>query len=389
VITAGAPILLQALRLYRGWKTRVLVYVAVFVLSVGTALVLDLHYGVPQGSVVVYVMGLIIVLIITVPIAAIWSQRVQRWAYQQNRPFTFKASAVGRSIARTFPSAGAFWLYRKFQSNRFTSADDVENKLDLPLLGAIPETTARLAHLEPRSLIAEAYRNVRTSLLVATAGRPPRTILVTSSQLSEGATTTALNTAISLAQTGAKVLIIDADMRRPRLRSIFGLTDRPGLSSILSSNVTEAAMLEMISKDEVTGLNVLTSGPIPPNPAELLCSDQMRRLIATLQSEFTHVVVDSPPISSFTDGVLIATMVDGVLLVVHGGKSSRHVVRRSRQLLLEVGAKIFGVVLIRSGKTGSGKDYYRQYYPAEFGADGMQDEENLNIPDKDPFYSHR
>ncbi len=92
-------------------------------------------------------------------------------------------------------------------------------------------------------------------------------------------------------------------------------------------------MLALVSKDDVSGLSVLTSGPIPPNPAELLGSDQMRRLMATLQSKFNHVVVDSPPVTSFTDGVLIASIVDGVLLVVHGGKSSRHVVKRARQLL--------------------------------------------------------
>src|SRR5687768_16670514 len=96
-----------------------------------------------------------------------------------------------------------------------------------------------------------------------------------------------------------------------RLRSIFGLSERPGLSSILSSEITDAEMLAVVSRDEVTGLNVLTSGPIPPNPAELLGSDQMRRLMKVLQAEFTHLVVDSPPVSSFTDGVLISSMVDG------------------------------------------------------------------------------
>jgi capsular exopolysaccharide synthesis family protein len=118
-------------------------------------------------------------------------------------------------------------------------------------------------------------------------------------------------------------------------------------------------MLDAIAKDPISGLHVLTSGPIPPNPAELLGSDQMRKLLEVLSNAFAHIVIDSPPVSSFTDGVLIASMVDGVLLVVHGGKSSRGVVRRSRQLLLDVGAKLFGVVLnnvsIRS------HDYYYDY----------------------------
>src|SRR4029453_1210054 len=115
-----------------------------------------------------------------------------------------------------------------------------------------------------------------------------------------------------------------------------------------------------------TGLHVLTSGPIPPNPAELLGSDQMRRLIRALQAKFNHVVVDSPPVSSFTDGVLISTMVDGVLLVVHGGRSSRHIVRRSRQLLQDVGAKIFGVVLNNVSLQSHDYYYYQRYYGQKY-----------------------
>jgi capsular exopolysaccharide synthesis family protein len=139
-----------------------------------------------------------------------------------------------------------------------------------------------------------------------------------------------------------------------------------GLSSVLSSDTSEGEMLDMINKDEFSGLSVLTSGPIPPNPAELLGSDQMRRLLDILQKHFAHVVVDSPPVSSFTDGVLIATMVDGVLLVVHGGKSSRHVVRRSKQLLGDVGAKILGVVLNNISLQSHDYYYYQRYYGQKY-----------------------
>src|SRR6267378_2962279 len=276
-------------------------------------------------------------------------------------------------------------LFLEYLDDSIHSTDDVEKFLRLPALAVIPAmgagTTGRrllssatsakkrngsnggnpelLLNVNGRSALAESYRQLRTSVLLSTAGRSPRTLLVTSSLPGEGKTTTAVNTAISLAQTGNSVVIVDADMRRPRLRSIFDLTEREGLSSILSSEMSQEKMLQIISRDEASGLHVLTAGPIPPNPAELLGSEQMRKLISVLSSKFAHIVIDSPPISSFTDGVLIASMVDGVLLVVHGGKSSRGVVRHSRQLLLDVGAKIFGVVL--NNVNVSSHDYYYYY----------------------------
>jgi capsular exopolysaccharide synthesis family protein len=290
----------------------------------------------------------------------------------------------------------ALALFLEYLDDTVHSTDDVERFLRLPALAVIPATgsgAARrrlrspglslqkrngsngahpelLLHANGRSALAEAYRQLRTSVLLSTAGRAPKTLLVTSSLPGEGKTTTAVNTAISLAQTSASVIIIDADMRRPRLRSIFDLPEREGLSSILSSEMNHERMLQTIAKDEDSGLYVLTSGPIPPNPAELLGSDQMRKLITVLSSAFTHIVIDSPPITSFTDGVLIASIVDGVLLVVHGGKSSRGVVRRSRQLLVDVGAKIFGVVLNNVNVRSHDYYYYQRYYTqSSYGSD--------------------
>ena len=305
-------------------------------------------------------------------------------------------SPVGPNRARTviaafFLSIGiglGLALFFEYLDDTVHSTEEVERVLHLPALAVIPSvgaaarrrvlpgTTALQKHtngngnghtellinVDGRSPLAEAYRHLRTSVLLSTAGRAPKSLLVTSSLPGEGKTTTAVNTAISLAQTGASVVIIDADMRRPRLQTIFGMQGQEGLSSILSSEVSEGEMLAMVRQDEASGLSVLTSGPIPPNPAELLGSDQMRRLLATLQANYTHVVVDSPPVSSFTDGVLISSMVDGVLLVVHGGRSSRHIVRRSRQLLTDVGAKIFGVVLNNVNLQSHDYYYYQTYY---------------------------
>jgi capsular exopolysaccharide synthesis family protein len=311
-------------------------------------------------------------------------------------------SPVGPNRARTiflafFMSIGLGFglaLFLEYLDDTVHSTEEVERVLHLPALAVIPSvgaaarrrvlpgTTALQKHtngngngnaellmnVDGRSPLAEAYRHLRTSVLLSTAGRAPKSLLVTSSLPGEGKTTTAVNTAISLAQTGASVVIIDADMRRPRLQSIFGMHGQLGLSSILSSDVSEADMLAMVSNDEASGLSVLASGPIPPNPAELLGSDQMRRLLAALQASYTHVVIDSPPVSSFTDGVLISTMVDGVLLVVHGGRSSRHIVRRSKQLLNDVGAKIFGVVLNNVNLQSHDYYYYQNYYSQKYDA---------------------
>jgi len=284
-----------------------------------------------------------------------------------------------------------FALLLEYLDDTVHSTEEVERLLHLPALAVIPAAIGNgkrrllagpgklqkrngnpgdnpelLMNVDGRSPLAESYRHLRTSVLLSTAGRAPRSLLVTSSLPGEGKTTTAVNTAVSLAQTGATVVIIDADMRRPRLRSIFGLSDRSGLSSILSSELSEAEVLATVSQTPVAGLHVLSAGPIPPNPAELLGSDQMRRLMIILQSKFNHVVVDSPPVSSFTDGVLISSMVDGVLLVVHGGKSSRHVVKRSRQLLQDVGAKIFGVVLNNVNLQSHDYYYYQRYYGSSY-----------------------
>jgi len=310
-------------------------------------------------------------------------------------------SPVGPNRARTiiaafFLSIGlglGLALFLEYLDDTVHSTEEVERVLHLPALAVIPSIGAvtrrkvisgmtalqkqngngngnghseLLINVDGRSPLAEAYRHLRTSVLLSTAGRAPKSLLVTSSLPGEGKTTTAVNTAISLAQTGASVVIIDADMRRPRLQNIFDVRGAPGLSSILSSDVSEPDMLAMVVTDEASGLNVLSSGPIPPNPAELLGSDQMRRLMAALQANYTHVVVDSPPISSFTDGVLISTMVDGVLLVVHGGKSSRHIVRRSKQLLNDVGAKVFGVVLNNVNLQSHDYYYYQSYYGRKY-----------------------
>lgn len=207
---------------------------------------------------------------------------------------------------------------------------------------------------------AEAYRHLRTSVLLSKPGPAPKTLLVTSSLPEEGKTTTVVNTATVLAQTGSTVAVIDAVMRRPRLHEVFGTGSDQGLSSILSSKATEDQILGMMSRYQETSVYLLPSGPIPSNPAELLGSEEMRSLLRVASASFDYVIIDSPPVASFTDGVLLSSMVDGVLLVVHGGKTSHQVVRRTRQILQEIGARIIGVVLNKID-VRSHNDYYYYY----------------------------
>jgi succinoglycan biosynthesis transport protein ExoP len=262
------------------------------------------------------------------------------------------------------------------------SVEDVDRYLHLPSLALIPASRSERARLigarrapvpstegdpmtalaltsDVRSPSAEAYRHLRTSLLLSSAGQPPKTILVTSSQPSEGKTTTAINTAIMLAQTGADVLIVDCDLRRPRVHANFGVSNARGLTNYLSGERDLDTLVQ--TYDKLANLKVLTSGPIPPNPAELLGSTEMRRLLTALSERFTHIVIDSPPAISFTDASILSTLVDGVMLVVHGGRSSRGVVRRAKQQLVDVGANIFGVVL-NNVRLDAPDYYYSGYY---------------------------
>ncbi|HEX8565056.1 MAG TPA: polysaccharide biosynthesis tyrosine autokinase [Pyrinomonadaceae bacterium] len=311
---------------------------------------------------------------------------------QRNITIAFLASLI-------FGVGLAFLL--DYLDDSIKSSDDVGRHLGLPTLALIPHygslersvargkqlatgspapnssgaSTALAALDDSRSALAEAYRHLRTSLLFSSAGKPPQTILVTSSQPSEGKTTTAINTAITLAQAGAEVVLIDCDLRRPRLHHHFQLENTHGLTNFLSGERNTSELIKEC--DKLPNLKIVTSGPIPPNPAELLSSIEMRNLIDFLRSNFKHVIIDSPPAISFTDAVILSTLVDGVIIVAMVGKSSIHMIKRFRQRLTGVGSRIYGVVLnglkrhsVDYGYYGYGYSYYYTYNDDEAASNG-------------------
>ena len=215
---------------------------------------------------------------------------------------------------------------------------------------------------DPQSLAAEAYRTIRTGILLSQAGEPPRTLLITSAQSSEGKTTSAVNLAASLASAGARVMVVDADLRRPSVAKQLNIDSRlPGLVEMLTG---QCSYREVALKDAIPGISVIPSGKIPPNPAELLGSPQMASIIDNLAERYDYVIIDSPPILPVTDSVILSRFVDGVVMVVRGSATPRRVVADARQRLQAVGARMLGVILNDVDVTGGDYYYYNRYYQA-------------------------
>jgi polysaccharide biosynthesis transport protein len=214
----------------------------------------------------------------------------------------------------------------------------------------------------PKSEAAEAYRALRTSILLSSFGGPPKVILVTSAMPQEGKTTISANSALVLAQRGSRVLLVDADLRRPGIEKLFGLRPRGGLSTLISgSDKVEDVILPF---PEVPNLWILPAGPIPPQPAELLGSAVMKDYIARWRNEFDHVIIDTPPCLSVTDAVLLSPEADRVILVARAGRTTKPAVRHACDLLLQVNARVMGIVLNAFNlRSAHGYYYYGGRYP--------------------------
>jgi polysaccharide biosynthesis transport protein len=226
------------------------------------------------------------------------------------------------------------------------------------------ETVELITQSRPQSQMAEAYRALRTSLLLTSVGAPPKIILVTSALPQEGKTTTSVNTATVLAQKGTRVLLIDADLRRPSIHKTLGLGPRIGLSNVLTGGATlqEATFRSSL----MPNLFVLPAGTPPPNPAELLASAQMVEILADLRQHYDHIVVDTPPTLSVTDAVVLSTRADAVVLVIRCGQTTKPALRRAREILAQVNARVAGVLL--NAVNLDSPDYYYYYeYQGKYG----------------------
>jgi len=249
---------------------------------------------------------------------------------------------------------------------------EIETVMEMPSLAIIPQarrasveqmaamsTPERNIHVltQPKSQFTEAFRALRTSLLLATAGQPPKFILFTSAMPSEGKTTMATNLACILAQSGVRVMLLDADLRRSNIHHRFGLTGKLGLTTVLAGTSTLEEAVQHVP--EAPNLDILPSGPVPPFPTEMLSSEAMLALMERLGKTYTHIVIDSPPVLSVTDAVVMGRMVDAVVLVVRHGKESKNVMRRARDILARSGAPMAGLVL--NAVDVNSPDYYGYY----------------------------
>jgi polysaccharide biosynthesis transport protein len=290
-------------------------------------------------------------------------------------------------------------LFREYLDNTVKSPDDIEALTGLPSLAVVPAMPGLGAHqgrlsrkagegtpassagriellsyVQPKSQISEAFRALRTSLLLSQAEHPPQVILVTSALPREGKTTAAVNLAVTLAQLGDRTLLMDSDLRKPGIRRALNLTlgKDVGLSSYLAgvSSLDEAT----IQHPTITNLSALTTGPVPPSPADLLSSHRMREAIAELRRRFKFIVIDSPPVMAATDAVILSALTDGVLLVVRSGETPKEAFTRTRDLLAAVKCRLLGVVL--NAVDSSAPDYYYsyRYYPYAYGYGYGEDE---------------
>jgi capsular exopolysaccharide synthesis family protein len=295
-----------------------------------------------------------------------------------------KFSMIVRNSALALVAVIGLVFGLEYLDTTLKTPEQVERYLRVPNIGAIPsfarirlkEKSTTLLPEEngikkigygrellgvanPYSLVGEAYRSFRTALMLSRAGAPPKTILFTSAHSAEGKTVSATNTAAMFAQTGAHVLLIDADLRKPRCHRVLALENTTGLTEVLTGT---CEVQDVIRTTLVDGLSFMSAGSLPPNPTELLGSERMNQVLSMVAHEHDVVIIDSPPVMPVSDALLLATVVDGVVLVVNSLKTSKHHVKMACAKLEYVRAKVFGVLLNEIDVKHPGYGHYSHYY---------------------------
>jgi capsular exopolysaccharide synthesis family protein len=256
--------------------------------------------------------------------------------------------------------------------NTIKSPEAAEELVGAPLLGVIPMLSQERQHAmaeapdrdltvfkDPTCLAAEACRSIRTNMLFISVQKEFSLFSVTSPGPQDGKTTVAINLAITMAQAGGRVLLIDTDLRRPRIHRSFGLKTDKGISSVIAGDLS---LKDVIHKSEVPNLDVLPCGPMPPNPAELLHTEKFRQILAECRGGYDRVILDSPPIGPVTDPAIIGGVTDGVVLVLRAGHTTREATQFARRQLADAGARILGLVINQTDRKGSGYGYGYGYY---------------------------
>jgi exopolysaccharide transport family protein len=267
----------------------------------------------------------------------------------------------------------------EYLDRSFKSPEEIEQHLNVPLLGVVllhqimgrrSEDTDKIKQLisleQPRSAVSESYRGIRTRILFSTANSQPKSILMASAMEQEGKTLTSANIAVIMARTGSRVLMVDCDMRKPRMHNIFGIDKENGVSNVL---VGESEIRDVIRETEVENLHIIPCGNIPPNPSELLGSRAMKEMLESLAGEYDRIIIDSSPVTAVTDAAVLSKVVDGVVVVVQANKTEREVVSRAIDQLTAVNARIFGVILnkfdLSINKYYHKYSYFYRYYGEE------------------------
>jgi capsular exopolysaccharide synthesis family protein len=258
-------------------------------------------------------------------------------------------------------------LLRDRMDGRMRSIEEIQTVIGLPILGVVPQMAGRrtavaramTVHLDPRSVVAEAYRTIRTAVYFGANGSRCSTILVTSPESGDGKTTCVSNLAIAIAQTGRSVLLLDADFRKPTQHKNLDVKDAAGLSSVLAGRET---LERAVQRTGVEGLDILPCGPIPANPSEILNSSEFTELVETLASRYDHILFDSPPVNLVTDARILGALCDTSILVLRADKSTRKAGEHARNALLGVGARVLGAIVNDAPRKGGYEVYGGSYY---------------------------